>query len=429
MSVYPGAIDQFTNPQPADRQSAEVGGLTHSEMHGAAFDAIEAIEATLGTNPQGTAEDVAARLAGLDTTIATIELTPGPAGPKGDTGATGATGATGPAGPQGEQGIQGPKGDTGDTGPTGATGATGPAGVVAATAPVTYDAPTQTVALSIGSGLTTSAGSLVVDTAVVARLGAANTFSVGGHTINAEAAGVVPLTLNGASGQTADLLSANSQSFRVTSTAFVHGRGFRFKNGAASVSGVQGYIESEGATVVPLRLMGAASQTANGFEYYQNGAGSASFGINSAGGAFTQNRLTVGGNSVSSVSRLYVLESSASVIPFVVRGAASQTANLTEWQNSAGGVLAKVGSGGAVTASGDFNTTAGWFRLNGDAVLGMESGGHALRMLKATSTPGSISVSMGRFYFRDGTNANTLKLCVKAGAGAEQTLLDNIPTA
>ena len=113
----------------------------------------------------------------------------GPQGIKGDTGATGATGAQGPqgvAGPTGPTGPQGPKGDTGDQGPagptgpqgpqgvagstgaTGAAGATGPqgpkgdTGVVSATAPITYDAGTQTVGISVGTGLATSGGSLVL---------------------------------------------------------------------------------------------------------------------------------------------------------------------------------------------------------------------------------------------------------------------------
>jgi hypothetical protein len=55
-----------------------------------------------------------------------------PGGTQGPQGETGATGATGPEGPQGPQG---------DTGPTGATG------VVTATAPVTYNSGTQTVAI------------------------------------------------------------------------------------------------------------------------------------------------------------------------------------------------------------------------------------------------------------------------------------------
>jgi hypothetical protein len=71
----------------------------------------------------------------------------GPAGPQGETGATGATGPTGPEGPQGPQGIQGETGATGATGPEGPEGPQGDPGVVSATAPILYDAPTQTVSL------------------------------------------------------------------------------------------------------------------------------------------------------------------------------------------------------------------------------------------------------------------------------------------
>jgi hypothetical protein len=80
----------------------------------------------------------------------------GPQGIQGETGATGATGpegpagptgAAGPEGPQGPQGIQGIQGETGAAGATGPEGPQGPSGVIAATAPVLYDAPTQTVSV------------------------------------------------------------------------------------------------------------------------------------------------------------------------------------------------------------------------------------------------------------------------------------------
>lgn len=61
-SSYPNALDAFTNPQPHDRQGDEVGGRTHSEMHGDANDAIEAIQAELGTNPSGDYATVKDRL-------------------------------------------------------------------------------------------------------------------------------------------------------------------------------------------------------------------------------------------------------------------------------------------------------------------------------------------------------------------------------
>jgi len=41
---------------------------------------------------------------------------------------------------------------------------------------------------------------------------------------------------------------------------------------------------------------------------------------------------------------------SASTVGVIIKGAASQTANLTEWQDSAGTVLGSIGSGGALSA-------------------------------------------------------------------------------
>ncbi len=82
-------------------------------------------------------------------------------------GATGAQGQAGAAGAQGIQGIQGATGATGAagaTGPQGAKGDTGDTGVVSATAPLTYNATTKTVALTLPlsktdiSGLATVAG-------------------------------------------------------------------------------------------------------------------------------------------------------------------------------------------------------------------------------------------------------------------------------
>ena len=90
----------------------------------------------------------------------------GVAGAKGDQGEQGIQGPAGVAGPQGpkgdpgEQGIQGPAGAAGGTGATGPQGPQGDPGVVSATAPITY--ASQTVGISVGTGLATSGGSLVL---------------------------------------------------------------------------------------------------------------------------------------------------------------------------------------------------------------------------------------------------------------------------
>ena len=60
---YPGGLDSFTNPTSGDDLDDSVGGRTHSQMHADVNDAMEAVQAELGTNPSGSEATVAARLA------------------------------------------------------------------------------------------------------------------------------------------------------------------------------------------------------------------------------------------------------------------------------------------------------------------------------------------------------------------------------
>lgn len=57
---YPGALDSFTNPTANDTLSSAT--VPHADQHANANDAIEAIQATLGINPQGGSATVVARL-------------------------------------------------------------------------------------------------------------------------------------------------------------------------------------------------------------------------------------------------------------------------------------------------------------------------------------------------------------------------------
>ncbi len=79
-------------------------------------------------------------------------------------------------------------------------------------------------------------------------------------------------------------------------------------------------------------------------------------------------------------------------VPLTIKGVAGQTANLTEWQNSAGVVLSNVSASGQVTApSGAFTSqlSAGIAAFSG--VIGGDSAGsgNALQMKSATVTPPS----------------------------------------
>lgn len=57
-SSYPGALDTLTNPTSTDYQDT----VDHAAQHANANDAIEAVQATLGVDPQGDAATVAARI-------------------------------------------------------------------------------------------------------------------------------------------------------------------------------------------------------------------------------------------------------------------------------------------------------------------------------------------------------------------------------
>lgn len=157
--------------------------------------------------------------AGTDGTAGSngIDGSNGSDGSAGQTGPQGPAGADGAQGPQGEQGLKGDtgaKGDTGGTGATGAkgdTGAAGPAGVVQSTATgLTYTAGTQTLALTSGYVIPTTASAANWDTAygwgdhalagyaVQAGLAGGQTL-VGGTAAN----NVLTLQGNSASGNTA----------------------------------------------------------------------------------------------------------------------------------------------------------------------------------------------------------------------------------
>ena len=511
----------------------------------------------------------------------------GDQGEKGDTGAVGPqgpqgeTGATGPTGPKGDTGDAGPanslsigtvsdgamadatitgtapsqvlnlvlpKGDTGDTGPVGATGATGPAGadgldgVAAADAPLTYDSGTHTVGLSLGSGLSTSAGSLIVDT-TVARLDAANTFTVGGQRINAVggiglnlyaqtgygaanwynrngalrggideygiffigsggnggnfnvrsfSAAEIPVAIRGAASQTAALTEWQDSAGTVNASMSVSGYLRVPRLYGKSTNGYIGdtsggfRVVPAAATNVPLEIRGAASQSSNLTEW-QDSAGTV-LGLVTSGGSFrSAGRVTAGSNSAAD-GQLSVYATAATNIGAVIRGAASQTANLTEWQTDAGAVVASMSAAGnlavsrylsnqaanapyidifgskltvnsrnagyvALTVQGaasqsanlqEWQNSAGTVQayvnpsgiIEGAQVripnnylrMSIQNSGGALMFGRQTAAATNPGANFGTLYFRDGTNAGTLKLVVRAGAaGAETTILDNIP--
>jgi hypothetical protein len=130
---------------------------------------------------------------------------------------------------------------------------------------------------------------------------------------------------------------------------------------------------------------------------------------------------TVAGT-VSTPAQASITARSAGTKGLVVKGTASQSGNLQEWQDSAGAILAYV-SAAAVMRMSIVQGGAG-----AETDLRSQNSGGLFTMFRATAAATNPGANYARLYFRDGTTAGTLKLVVRAGtAGAETTILDNIP--
>jgi hypothetical protein len=103
------------------------------------------------------------------------------------------------------------------------------------------------------------------------------------------------------------------------------------------------------AATVGAIVQGAASQTAN-LQEWQNSAGTVLARVSSAGEFYVSDGLSSYFSTNTSYSAsVNIQPASTSFRGLVIRGRASQTANLQEWQDSSGNILAQISSAGAVT--------------------------------------------------------------------------------
>ena len=347
-------------------------------------------------------------------------------------------------------------------------------------------ATTSGTAVTISGSITQSqVTSLVTDLANRAKLDTANAFTVGGHVITNAATAVVPLVLKGAASQTASVLALQNSAGSITanftapvnnvnrlnlggtdlSATFgitVHASGgvgqvirgaasqsaslqewqnsagtvlakvgstgditagYAYLSGLRDTAGTGPYINTTTTNVLlnartatnkGLVIQGAASQSAN-LQEWQDSFGNVHSGILSTGFLFL-------GGSSSAGGQLGITAEAATNRGIVIKGAASQSANLQEWQNSAGTVRAKVDASGNVFGA----VIAG---NNSLVFLREENSGGLFEAKKQTAVAANPGANNAKLYFRDGTTAGTLKLVVRAGAaGAEEALFDNLDT-
>jgi len=350
----------------------------------------------------------------------------GPQGAQGPTGLTGATGATGATGPQGEQGIQGVKGDTGATGATGAkgdTGATGPSGVVAVTSPITNTGTSTSANIGIDQSLISIAQSQVSGLVTALSLKAPLDSPVFTTQITTPITGSFLLSTSSTGVLTA--VTYPGVGYIPITAAISGGIYWSAASGFAQTGNANSFTQNQSITNatagnIALQVKGASGQSGSFVEVQAN-AGNTLFRVNSTGYAVAPLGLIGGGtnqstNSSSVLANNTFYPTSASNIGLAVRGAASQSAGLQEWQNSSGVAV------NAIAANG----SQYWF--GGLSAMLSANSGATLEMFRMTAATGNPGANRARLYFRDGTNAGTLKLVVRAGsAGAETTILDNIP--
>jgi hypothetical protein len=286
----------------------------------------------------------------------------------------------------------------GEIGPAGATGATGPSGVIAVTAPIT------------NTGTSTSAN-IGIDLTNIAQRNADNTFA-NANTFNAGSTFNNFLSINSVGGNGAGSIFTTGEAGGLNKILIAGSRG----NGGVVIGTSAAVMDT---TILAVR--GGVTQNGNLTEW-RNNAGTVQARVTSTGSIVTtQGFAVLGGASISGSTAALFQSSSAARIPVTVQGAASQTANLQEWQNSAGTVVANMQAGGNLKAS---NVAT----LNSLIQLAQANSGGVMIMGRATAQYSSPGANSAALYFRDGTNAGTLKLVVRAGAaGAETTVLDNIP--
>jgi hypothetical protein len=238
----------------------------------------------------------------------------GPAGPAGPAGPTGPQGATGPTGPQG------PAGPTGPTGPQGPPATLTPPVVLTNTAPAVVPLAVQGAASQTANlqEWRTSGGIVNASVALTSGGGQVNV-----HGTNGVVAGYFATDPQGTS-------SGMDLAFYAQVT---------FRNLVAG--GPTGFLSRDvNGTPVPWQLQLYSGQTFTFLGY--NGDGTL--------------KCTDLGTGLDTV---IVNVGNAAKVPLTVKAAASQTADLQQWQNSAGTNLARVpAKGGLVIGSAALATNA-----------------------------------------------------------------------
>jgi hypothetical protein len=223
----------------------------------------------------------------------------------------------------------------------------------------------------------------------------------------AQAVGDTPMVSRGFAGQTADLQqwqnSAGTVILAVTKDGGLAGDngGFPTMSISGNVMSVKQVLAGVGGGVatdqVLMRVRAPGSNHTGNLQEWQNHSGSALAYVTAAGG-FNLNGDIISASNISAAGYLgsqfgRFTSQAAGTVGVIVRGGASQTADLEQWQNSAGTVLAKVDASGNIDTSG--HVVARGSFLESSPTAGVHSG-------VVAGTP--------RVLFADGTAAQNWQI-------------------
>jgi len=276
------------------------------------------------------------------------------------------------------------------------------------------DYATGTVANISGTVAQSQVTSLVTDLANRAILNAANTFTVGNQIVASQSDTVMPLVLRRASPTaTASILEFQTSTGTAIASVDASARG-NFSAVSAGSAVDLGYAQLSVLPTVSTNkgivVRAATSQSAvlqawqlsdsTEVARIRNGG---QFGIGTliTGATFAINTDSVGG---------------AGSLGAVIRGAASQSADLQQWQNSGGTALASVNSAG-----GFFSPT--FTSTNSYSVMGEANNGGSIRLARASGTT-AAPTNQVRLQIIAGTTGS--KLVAVSPSGTAYTILDNI---
>ena len=254
---------------------------------------------------------------------------------------------------------------------------------IATKAPIASPTFTGTVTIPLGSSISG-----------IPYLATANTFTGGVQQINTLSASTKGLIVKGSLSQNANLqewqnssgtvlayvdkdgiLGASSSSITYNAYAqYAYSYYLMAGAGESFVSGTTAHFTARDASTKGLVIKGFASQTAN-LQEWQNSAGSVLAKVNQNGEGTFSIKVSVGSDMGAALN---VLPYTASQTGVILRGATSQTANLQEWQTSTGALVGWVDGNG----SAFFNSN---FQINGVSAVGISPQSTSQLIVKTNS--------------------------------------------